>query len=73
MNNDMARNTRIERKPDGKVKLVCLECGKTKKVGPNAIDPRCACGAHVNQGFLWPACYTREEVDYWKAILRGEI
>ena len=29
--------------------------------------------AHVNQGFLWPAYYTREEVDYWKAILRGEI
>jgi hypothetical protein len=21
----------------------------------------------------WPACYTREEVDYWKRILRGEL
>ena len=29
--------------------------------------------AHVNQGFLWPACYTREEVDYWKAILEGRL
>ena len=45
MNNDMARNTRIERKPDSRVKLVCLECGKTKTVSPNAIDPRCACGS----------------------------
>lgn len=45
MNNDRARNTRIDRQANGKVMLVCLECGKTKKVSPNAIDPRCACGS----------------------------
>jgi hypothetical protein len=27
----------------------------------------------VCKQYSWPACYTREEVDYWKAILKGRL
>jgi hypothetical protein len=29
----------------GKVAMVCQECGKTKAVSPEALDPRCSCGS----------------------------
>jgi hypothetical protein len=47
MNNNEVRNeNRQARKTaNGKVKLICLECGKTKAVSPSAVDPRCACGS----------------------------
>jgi len=29
-----------------KIKMVCLECGKTKLVSPNTLtEPRCKCGS----------------------------
>ena len=36
MNNNVARNQRIDRRDDGRVALQCNECGKTRRVSPDA-------------------------------------